>query len=306
MTDSENKKYHQYSQLLKEKFGCKVYKVTLDAGFSCPNRDGTLSCHGCIFCEEGGSFSRAQDSAWPVSKQLEVGINKLKNRFKAKKFISYFQAYSNTYDDVDVLESIYDQALKHDDVVGLSIATRPDCIDISKVKLIQNYTPSFYVWLEYGLQTIHNKTLKLINRGYLNDSFVEAYELTRKYGPNIKICAHVILGLPGETKQDMIETAKTINQLGIDGVKIHLLCVLKNTSLEKIYLNGDFVPLNQNEYVNIVCDFIEYLSPSITIHRIAGNGLKKILVAPTWLSKKFEILNQIDNELERRNSFQGA
>lgn len=277
----------------------------MDAGFSCPNRDGFLSNHGCIYCDEGGSFSRAQDSSWPISKQLEIGINKLKNRFKAKKFISYFQAYSNTYDNVNRLKNIYNQALTNNDVVGLSIATRPDCIDIEKIRLIEDYTSNYYVWLEYGVQSIHNKTLKLINRGYTTNKFFESYELTRKYGPNIKICTHVILGLPGETKKDILETAKKINDIGVDGVKIHLLCVLKNTTLEKIYLNGDFTSLNQDEYVNIASDFLEHLSPSITIHRIAGNGLKKILVYPAWLSKKFEILNQIDKELERRNSFQG-
>ena len=172
-------KYRSYSYHLKELFGCKVYKVTLDAGFSCPNRDGTLSTLGCIYCDEGGSFSRAQDSIWPIKTQLEAGMSKLNKRFKAKKFISYFQAYSNTYADVKKLKNIYDQAIGYDDVIGLSIATRPDCISKEKLQLIQGYSDKNYVWLEYGLQTIHNKSLIMINRGHLADSFYEAVYKTR-------------------------------------------------------------------------------------------------------------------------------
>jgi radical SAM protein (TIGR01212 family) len=301
----KTKRYNLYSQHLRELFDCKVYKVTLDAGFSCPNRDGTLSTLGCIYCDEGGSFSQAQESAWPIQKQLEIGMNKLSNRFKAKRFISYFQAYTNTYLSPEQLKLIYDQALCFEDVVGLSIATRPDCVTPEIIELVQSYAKNYYVWLEYGLQSIHNKSLKLINRGHAVDDFYKAYAMTRKYGPDINVCAHVILGLPGETKTDMILTAQKLSELGIDGAKIHLLCVLKNTTLEKIYLNGDFEPLNQQEYVTAVADFLEHLSPSITIHRMAGNGLKKILVAPRWLSKKFELINQIDHELEQRNSYQG-
>lgn len=306
MEKFEIKRYRLYSQLLRRKFGAKVYKVTLDAGFSCPNRDGTISSLGCIYCDEGGSFSRAQESCWPIAKQLDEGMNNLRNRFKAKKFISFFQAYSNTYLPVDQLKNIYDQALGVDNVVGLSIATRPDCVSPEKIELIQSYAKDNYVWLEYGLQSIHDKSLKLINRGHLSDKFYEAYEMTRKYGPDINVCVHVILGLPGETPEDMIETAKKLSDLGVDGVKIHLLCVLQKTSLEKIHINGDFEPLGQPDYANSVCDFLEHLSPEITIHRMAGNGLKKILVAPKWLSKKFELINQIEEELEIRGTFQGS
>lgn len=300
-----NLKYNSYSQHLKELFGCKVYKVTLDAGFNCPNRDGSLSHSGCIYCDEGGSFSQAQDSLWPLGKQMDVGMTKLKNRFKAQKFIAYFQAYSNTYKPVNELKEIYDQPLIYNDVVGVSIATRPDCVSPEKIDLIQKYTNNYYVWLEYGLQSIHNKTLKLINRGHTVDKFYEAYDLTRKYAPEINICAHIILGLPGETLDDIIKTAQMLTHLKVNGVKIHLLCVLQNTTLEKIFHNGDFHPLSQQEYVNYVCAFLENLSPEITIHRMAGNGLKKILVAPRWLPKKFELLNQINDELIKRNSYQG-
>lgn len=300
------KRYNSYSQHLKQLFGCKVYKVTLDAGLNCPNRDGTLSSLGCIYCDEGGSFSRAQESAWPLKQQLEVGMSKLHNRFKAQKFIAYFQAYSNTYAPVDKLKDLYDQISGYEDVVGLSIATRPDCISPEKIQLIQTYTSDYYVWLEYGLQSINDQSLRLINRGHLSDKFYEAVNITRTYGPDINIGVHIILGLPGETSKDIIETAKVLSDLNIDGVKIHLLCVLENTTLEKIYLNGDFIPLTQLEYVEAVCNFLEHLSPTITIHRMAGNGLKKILVAPRWLSKKFELLNQIDSLLEARNTYQGC
>ena len=260
MSIQEVKRYRLYSQHLKNLFGCKVYKVTLDAGFSCPNRDGKLSSLGCIYCDEGGSFSQAQESCWPISKQLDVGMKKLRHRFKAKKFISYFQAYSNTYGPVDKLKSIYDEALCFEDVAGLSIATRPDCVDAEKLSLIQTYSKNYYVWLEYGLQTIHENSLKLINRGHTLDQFNNAIEITKKYAPDVNICAHVILGLPGESASQMIETARYISDLGVDGVKIHLLCVLKNTSLEPIYLNGDFEPLSQQEYVTAVADFLENLS----------------------------------------------
>jgi len=299
------KKYRQYSSYLKEVFGCKVYKVTLDAGFSCPNRDGKISTGGCIFCEDGGSFSQAHSGSMQIKEQLETSIFRLQNRFKAKKFISYFQAFSNTYAPVEKLKCLYNQALDNPDVVGLSIGTRPDCVDEEKILLINTYAQTKEVWIEYGLQSIHNNTLSLINRGHSAEDFLAAYDLTRKFGDKIKICVHVILGLPGETKKDMLETAKTLANLKIDGIKIHLLCALKNTELENMYNRGEFHPLSEEEYVDIVCDYLEILPKETVIHRLAGNGLKKILVAPKWLPEKFRILNLIDREMERRGSFQG-
>ncbi len=298
------KKYNQYSQHLQDKFGCKVYKITLDAGFDCPNRDGRISSGGCIFCEEGGSFSRAHCNSLSIQQQVETGVEKLKSRFKAQKFISYFQAYSNTYAPVERLKNIYDEALLHKDVIGLSIGTRPDCVDIEKINLISSYTNSHYVWVEYGLQTIHNKTLNHINRGHSYEDFLHAVNLTKNKG--INICAHVIIGLPGESRKDILETAKALADLGINGVKIHLLCVLKNTKLEKMYLNNEFQLLSSEEYIDTVCDFLELLPPEVTIHRLAGNGLKRILVAPNWLCEKFKLLNAIDQELDKRSSFQGS
>lgn len=320
---TRQKRYKQYSQHLKELFNCKVYKITLDAGFNCPNRDGTISTGGCIFCEGGGSFSQAHSSQLSITDQLNTSISKLKERFDAQKFISYFQAYSNTYAPIEKLKALYDEAVSHPDVVGLSIGTRPDCIDEEKIRLINSYaekklsgnilyptplnTPiDFEISIEYGLQSIHNKTLKKINRGHTAEDFIKAVELTRKFGQNIKICAHVIIGLPGETRQEMLETAKKLADLRIDGIKIHLLCALKGTELENMYNRGEYNPLSTEEYVDTVCDYLELLPPDVVIHRLAGNGLKKILVAPKWLPEKFRVLNLIDRELERRGTSQGS
>ncbi len=297
------KRYNQFSQHLQDIFNCKVYKITIDAGFSCPNRDGKLSKKGCIFCDTGGSFSRAHSSLLPVEKQIEASILRLKNRFKAQKFLSYFQAFSNTYGPVEKLKELYDRSLSHPDVVGISIGTRPDCVDEQKLDLIASYRKDYLVWIEYGLQSVHNKTLNLINRGHGFEEFEKAVKLTQERG--VKICAHVIIGLPGETGKEVLHTAKTLADMGIDGVKLHLLCVLKDTELENRYKNDEISLLSPEEYVETVCDFLELLPPATTIHRIAGNGLKKILVAPDWLGEKFKVLNMIDRELEKRDSRQG-
>lgn len=297
------KRYNQYSEYLKNKFGVKVYKVTLDAGFSCPNRDGVISSGGCIFCDEGGSFSQAHSNLLSVEEQLETGIETLSKRFKAKKFMSYFQAYSNTYKPAKELEKIYKSALKHPDIVGISIGTRPDCVDKEKLKLISGFKEDYYTWLEYGLQSIHNKTLKLINRGHDFDCFLKTYELTKKYGLNT--CVHVILGLPGETRDDMLKTAEKLAELKIDGIKIHMLCALKGTKLSQMYEAGKISFMSEDAYINLICDFLEILPAETTIHRLAGNGLKKNLIAPRWISKKLDALNKIDRELENRNSYQG-
>lgn len=298
-----DKRYNQYSAHLKQRFGVKVYKITLDAGFSCPNRDGSISSGGCIFCDEGGSFSQAHSNLLSIEEQLEAGVENLSNRFKAKKFMSYFQAYSNTYKPVVELEKIYKSALQHPDIVGISIGTRPDCVDKEKLKLISGFKDDYYTWVEYGLQSIHDKTLKAINRGHDFDCFLHAYEISKNAG--INVCAHVILGLPGETKEDMLETAQKLAELKIDGVKIHMLCALEGARLSQMYEEGKISFMSEEDYLNTVCDFLEILPASTTIHRLAGNGLKKNLIAPRWLGKKLDALNKIDRELERRNSYQG-
>lgn len=321
MFNESEKRYNQYSAHLKEKFGVKVYKVTLDAGFSCPNRDGGVNVtlnpnmsiqsdengkplKGCIFCDEGGSFSQAHSNKLSIEQQLETGIKTLAERFKAQKFMSYFQAYSNTHKPVNELEKVYKSALKHPDVVGISIGTRPDCVDREKLALISSFKDDYYTWVEYGLQSIHDKTLKAINRGHDFTCFLKAYEMGVNAG--INICAHVILGLPGETKEDMLKTAEKLAELKVAGVKIHMLCALKGTKLSEMYEAGKISLISEEDYIQTVCDFLEILPAETTIHRLAGNGLKKNLIAPRWIGKKLDALNKIDRELERRNSWQGS
>lgn len=302
MFNNTDKRYNQYSAYLKNKFGVKVYKITLDAGFSCPNRDGVISTGGCIFCDEGGSFSQAHSNLLSIEEQIEAGIKTLSSRFKAQKFMSYFQAYSNTYKPVKELEKIYNSALGRDEIVGISIGTRPDCVDDEKLDLIASYKDDYYTWVEYGLQSVHDKTLKRINRGHDFDCFLMAYEKTKSRG--INVCVHVIFGL-WETHDEIMETAQKLAGLEVDGVKIHMLCALENTKLADLYNRGEIDFMSEDEYVQTVCDFLEYLPKSTTIHRLAGNGLKKNLIAPCWLGAKLDCLNKIDRELLRRNSFQG-
>ncbi len=299
-----DKRYNRFSDHLKDLYGVKVYKVTLDAGFTCPNRDGTISNEGCIFCDNGGSFSQLYSNKISIKEQLDCGIQLSIEKYKAQKFLAYFQAYTNTYKPVNELKEIYDQALSHNDVIGMSIGTRPDCVENEKLDLISDYTKDHYIWLEYGLQSIHDRSLKFINRGHDFATFVKALKETQKR--NINVCAHVILGLPNETKQDMLETARILGDLGINGVKIHLLCVLNNTRLTKLYYQGKIPMMEEDEYVETACDFLELLPQEVTIHRLAGNGLKPNMLAPGWLSKKFVVLNKIDNLLKERNSFQGS
>ena len=299
-----DKRYNRFSDHLKDLYGVKVYKVTLDAGFTCPNRDGTISNEGCIFCDNGGSFSQLYSNKISIKEQLDCGIQLSIEKYKAQKFLAYFQAYTNTYKPVNELKEIYDQALSHNDVIGMSIGTRPDCVENEKLDLISDYTKDHYIWLEYGLQSIHDRSLKFINRGHDFATFVKALKETQKR--NINVCAHVILGLPNESKQDMLETARILGDLGVNGVKIHLLCVLNNTRLTKLYYQGKIPMMEEDEYVETACDFLELLPPEVTIHRLAGNGLKPNMLAPGWLSKKFVVLNKIDNLLKERNSFQGS
>lgn len=298
-----DKRYNAFSDHLKQKFGAKVYKITLDAGFSCPNRDGTISDCGCIFCDDGGSFSQAHSNRLSIEEQVNTGAETLSSRFGAQKFMSYFQAFTNTYKPVSELEKIYKSALCRSDIVGLSIGTRPDCVDDEKLKLISAFTPDYYTWIEYGLQSVHDKTLKRINRGHDYKCFLEAYEKTKSAGVNV--CLHVILNL-FETYDEMMETAQTIAKLEPEGVKIHMLCALEGTKLAKLYEAGEIDFMSQDEYVKTVCDFLEYLPPATTIHRLAGNGLRTELVAPRWIGKKLDTLNKIDREFISRDSRQGS
>jgi radical SAM protein (TIGR01212 family) len=297
------KPYNDLNTYYRSLFGCRVQKITIDAGFSCPNRDGTLSRSGCIYCNANGSGNGFFKKGLSISQQLYQGNQMLFKRYKAKKYIAYFQSFSNTYAPVDRLKQVYDEALSVEDVIGLSIGTRPDCVDASVLNLLQSYTKDHIVWIEYGLQSAHDQTLSLINRGHDFDCFKKAVHATKNRG--IKTCVHIILGLPDENKRLMLETARRIASLGIDGIKIHLLYVIKGTKLEDLYLSGSYTCLEQEDYAQLVCDFLELLPKNMIIHRLTGDPHPEELVAPLWSMKKKETLALINKTMKERDSWQG-
>ena len=294
------KRYYPYSKYLRETFGKKVYKITLDAGFYCPNRDGTISTGGCVFCDEVGSFSRCSEKTLSIKEQIDLSIEKLSSQFKAEAFIAYFQSYSNTYAPVDVLKKTYDDVFENEKIVSISIGTRPDCVDKEKLDLIAKYPEP---WIEYGLQSAKDETLKLINRGHDFNCFKNAVTESKKRG--IKVCAHIILGFPNETKSDMLNTAHELSKLDIDGIKIHMLTVLKDSPLLKIYEKEPFYLMTMEEYCSVVCDILEILPKNCNIQRIAGTGFSETTVTPKWVNRRFEILNLIDKMMIQRNAYQG-
>lgn len=294
------KRYYPYSKYLKETFGKKVYKITLDSGFYCPNRDGTISNGGCIFCDEVGSFSRCGDSKKTIKEQIIDSMAHLERQFKAEAFIAYFQSYSNTYASVEKLKEIYDSVFFDEKIVSISIGTRPDCVDNKKLDLISTYKVP---WIEYGLQSAHDETLKWMNRGHNFECFRQAVIETKKR--EIKVCAHIILGFPNETKEMMLETAKKLAELEIDGIKIHMLTILADSPLLKYYSETPFYLMNMEQYCELVCDILEILPPTTTIERIAGTGYSETTIEPKWVNRRFEILNMIDKILIQRNSRQG-
>lgn len=289
---------------MRSLFGCRVQKITVDAGLSCPNRDGRVSTGGCIFCNARGSGTGAHTRGLTITDQLLQGKKSLARRYKAKKFLAYFQSFSNTYAPIDKLQKLYDEALAVEDIVGLSIGTRPDCVDLPVLELLQDYAGHHLIWIEYGLQSASDKTLELINRGHDVQCFKDAVRATLNRG--IKICAHVILGLPGETRSDILQTARTISDLGIDGVKLHLLYVVKGTPLEALYRQGDYRCLEQQAYIDLVCDFLERIPPEMVIQRLTGDPHPEELVAPQWSREKTETIRKINETLERRDSWQGS
>jgi uncharacterized protein len=294
------KPYYDLNAFLRERFGCRVQKISVDAGLSCPNRDGTLSTGGCIYCNARGSGTGAHLRGMGIAEQLEKGKAFLSKRYKARKFLAYFQSYSNTYAPVETLERLYAEALGVPDVVGLSIGTRPDCVDESKLALLESLARDHLIWIEYGLQSARDETLARINRGHDFQCFERAVAATR--GRGIHICAHVILGLPGETRNHMRRTADALAALKIDGVKLHLLYVVKGTPLETLYRDGDYQPLEQAEYVDLVCDFLERLPPETVIQRLTGDPHEEELVAPFWALDKQATVNMIHERLLARSS----
>ncbi len=296
-------RYNDFNTYLRDIFGCRVQKITIDAGFSCPNRDGKITTGGCIYCNDRGSGSGARARGLSITEQIVQGKEALAKRYKAKKFIAYFQAFSNTYAPIDRLKSLYEEALAVDDVVGLSIGTRPDCVDEPILALLQQYGINTLVWIEYGLQSAHDATLALINRGHDFKCFVQAVDATRNRG--IKICAHVILGLPHENKKHMLATADAIADLGIDGIKLHLLYIIKGTKLADLYGQGAYKCLEQQEYVDLVCDFLERIPRDMVVQRLTGDPHPQELVAPMWSLKKTETIALIQATMDARDSWQG-
>lgn len=299
-------RYYSFGRYLKERFPFKVHKIPIHAGFTCPNRDGHRGLGGCTYCaNESFSPNARGSSILSIKEQIRRGKTFLRSRYNAEKFIVYFQAFSNTYADVPTLRSMYDQAIGEEDVIGLSIGTRPDCASDEVLELINSYTDIYHVWIEYGLQSIHNRTLRRINRCHTYQEFEDTVYRTKAF-EDINVCAHVILGLPGEDHSDMMATARKVSGLGIDGIKLHHLYVAKNTTLEKEYRLGEVKTMAMDEYVSIVSDFLENLSPDVTIQRLVGDTHGDSLVSPIWPVSKAEVVNAITVELSRRNSFQGA
>lgn len=298
-------RYYPFSYFLRENFPVKVHKISIHAGFTCPNRDGLAGVGGCTYCANESFSPNVRETIAPIKEQVENGIKFLKRRYGSEKFIAYFQAFTNTYADVDTLKDRYDEALLNKDVIGLSIGTRPDCITDDILELIHSYTEEYHVWVEYGLQSIHDRTLQLVNRGHDYKSFEDAVLLT-KQKEGIKICAHVILGLPGEDWNDMMETAGTVSALGIDGIKIHHLYIAKNTAMANDYLKGKIKTMKMEEYVSLACDFLERISADIVIQRLVGDTHGDFLISPVWNATKGEVFAAITNELKHRNSYQGA
>lgn len=296
------RRYNDFNAYLRQRFGCRVQKITIDAGFSCPNRDGTLSYSGCLFCDGKGSGTGAAARGQSIRDQIQQAKARLAARYKAKKFVAYFQAFTNTYAPCDTLRKRYDEAVADADIVGLAIGTRPDCVDEEKLRLIERYTATHMIWMEYGLQSMHNRTLRTINRGHTFEDFVRSVQVTQ--GRNMMICAHVILGLPGESKQDILDTASAVADLGIQGIKIHSLYVLHGTPLAHLYKTGVFKALDEHTYVDWVVAFLERLAPEIIVQRLTGDPNPRGLLTPAWTLQKQRVLSLIWKTLEDRDTCQ--
>lgn len=297
------KPYHSLDYMLRERFGEKVYKVTLNAGMTCPNRDGTLGRRGCIFCSEGGSGDFAADTRLSITDQINSQISLLSSKRPIRKYIAYFQAYTNTYAPVTYLEKVFYEALSHPDIVALSIGTRPDCLGPDVLTLLSSLNKIKPVWIELGLQTMHERTAAYIRRGYPLSCFEDAVYRLRQQ--EIDVIVHTILGLPGETSQDVLTTMKYLNTRNIQGIKLQLLHILKGTDLAFDFHAGKFRALERDEYLNLVEMCLETLDPSIVIHRVTGDGPKDLLIAPLWASRKREVLNLLHHRMKEHQSFQG-
>lgn len=298
-----NKRYHTLDYFYKHKFNSKVFKVSLNAGLSCPNIDGTVGKGGCIYCSNSGSGEFAGNKNDDIITQFNEIKKMMLKKWPNAKYIGYFQAHTNTYAPVETLKKLYEPILQQENVVGLNIATRPDAISDECLKYLEELNKKTYLTIELGLQTIHKKTTKIINRCHTLECFENMVKKLRE--KNINVVVHIINGLPYETKEDMIKTAKYLNTLDIQGIKIHMLSVIKNTKLEKLYQLKPFHILTEEEYIDIVINQLENLSPEIVINRITGDPKLDDLIQPTLLVKKFCVLNNIDKEMVKRNTYQG-
>ena len=303
MENWNGKPYHSFDYMLKERFGEKIYKVALDAGMTCPNRDGTLGSRGCIFCSAGGSGDFAGSRQDSITQQIEKQAASIRQKRGVAKFIAYFQAYTNTYAPVDYLRKIYTEAISHPDIAAISIGTRPDCLDEDILQFLDELNQKKPVWVELGLQTIHETTARYIRRGYPLSCFEQAVSELRKR--NLDVIVHTILGLPGESKNDILSTIEYLNHRDIQGIKLQLLHVLKGTDLAEDYLAGKFQVYSMEEYLELVIDCLEHLNPEIVIHRLTGDGPKDLLIAPLWSSAKRTVLNTLHRECKLRHAFQG-
>ncbi|MFR6065644.1 MAG: TIGR01212 family radical SAM protein [Eubacterium sp.] len=284
--------YYSFNQYLRDKFGCKVYKISINGGFTCPNRDGAIDTRGCIFCSAGGSGDFAESPSLSITQQIENGKKRVEKKIKSGKYIAYFQAFTNTYAPVNVLRKKYLEAVNHPDIVMLSIATRPDCLSSEVLSLLKEINKIKPVMVELGLQTIHEKTAKYIRRGYSLNVYDEAVRNLKNIGINIVV--HLIIGLPFESKEDILESVKYVCDSGIDGIKLQLLHILKGTDLEKDYQNGLFSALSMEEYLDIIKSCVEIIPKNIVIHRLTGDGAKMDLIAPLWSADKKKVLNAIN------------
>lgn len=297
------RKIYMLNDFLKEKFNEKIYKVSLDGGFTCPNRDGKVSRGGCIFCSENGSGDFTATKLKSIHAQIEEQIDLVSKKYKGDKYIAYFQNFTNTYAEVSYLRKIYEEALSHEKIVGLAIATRPDCLEDDVLELLAELNKKTFLWVELGLQTLNDDVAKYFNRAYETEIYKEASEKLNRL--NIKFVTHIIIGLPKEEEDDYLKTAIFAQNCGTWGIKLHLMYVVKNTPLEKLYLNGDLKVNTKEEYVEKVVNVLENISSEIVVHKLTGDGDRETLVAPLWSIKKIDVLNSIHKELKRRNTYQG-
>lgn len=297
------RRYYSLDSFLKQAFHEKLYKLSLDGGMTCPNRDGTISTGGCIFCSGGGSGDFAADRMLPIEQQLEQAKKLVRNKFDGSRYIAYFQAFTNTYALAEKLRKLFEPVIRRKDIAVLSLATRPDCLEEDKLQLLQELSAIKPVWVELGLQTIHTRTAELINRGYALACFDEAVQKLKSIGINVIV--HIIVGLPGENHENILSTARYVAHSKADGIKIQLLHVLQNTRLCDMYRAGKFDTLAMEEYVNIVCDILAELPPDMVVHRLTGDGNRQLLEAPLWSGHKQRVLNAIHHQMKIRNLLQG-